>query len=398
VNDIDRTHLPLPAEPLASQSLQPAANESQVEHGSPGTPRVARRFVVAGAVACVALAAAVLVATRHHTAASTTAQPVPALTVTAATPHRVLWPRTLQASGAVAPWQEASIGTQIGGFQLIDVRVNVGDHVKKGQVLAEFDTALLRADEAQLQANYDQAEANRQRAEKLVASASISAQDLLQTQTLAKTAAAALASKQLQLRYAVVVAPDDGTISARSATLGAVVPASQELFRLIRQDRLEWRGELTATQLADIRAGQHVALTLPDGSSANAKIREVAPSLDAQSRLGIVYADVVPGSRARAGMYAKGQIELGETAALAVPADSIVIRDGRNYVATVSDGGATSKVQMRAVSVGRRQGSEVEIEQGLTDTDQVIAQGAGFLSDGDVVRLGSAASSGDSGH
>jgi RND family efflux transporter MFP subunit len=394
VNDIDRTHLPLPAEPLAPQSLQHAANESQVEHRSPGTPLVARRLVIAGAVAGVAItAAAIFLATQHRTAVSNTAQPVPALTVTAATPHRVLWPRTIQASGAVAPWQEASIGTQIGGFQLIDVRVNVGDHVKKGQVLAEFDTALLRADEAQLQANYDQAEANRQRAEKLVASASISAQDLLQTQTLAKTAAAALASKQLQLRYALVVAPDDGTISARSATLGAVVPASQELFRLIRQDRLEWRGELTATQLADIRAGQHVALTLPDGSSASAKIREVAPSLDAQSRLGIVYADVVPGSRARAGMYAKGQIELGETAALAVPADSIVIRDGRNYVATVSGGGATSKVQMRAVSVGRRQGSEVEIEQGLADNDHVIAQGAGFLSDGDVVRLGSTASS-----
>lgn len=358
-------------------------------------PFGARRIVLAGAAACLVLAAAAFVLVRHHTSPPNTTQAVPALTVTTAAPRRVLWARTLQASGAVAPWQEASIGTQIGGYQLIDVRVNVGDSVKKGQVLAEFDTALLRADEAQLRANYDQAEANRQRAEKLISSASISAQDLLQTQTLAKTAAAALASKQLQLRYAKVVAPDDGTISARSATLGAVVPASQELFRLIRQNRLEWRGELTAAQLADIRTGQHVTLTLPDGSSTRAKVREVAPSLDAQSRLGIVYADIVAGGRARAGMYAKGQIELGETSALVVPADSIVIRDGRNYVATVSGDGPMAKVQMHAVSVGRRQGSDVEIEQGVAESDQVIAQGAGFLSEGDVVRLGTPTSEDD---
>jgi multidrug efflux pump subunit AcrA (membrane-fusion protein) len=95
-------------------------------------------------------------------------------------------------------------------------------------------------------------------------------------------------------------------------------------------------------------------------------------------------------------MYAQGQIEMGETAALVVPADSIVIRDGRDYVATVSGGGSTSRVQMRAVSVGRRQGSEVEIEQGVTESDQIIAQGAGFLSDGDVVRLSSSPTSGDS--
>ena len=343
------------------------------------------------------VAAAAYIATRHRASALSEAQPVPALTVSAIAPRRVLWPRTLEASGSVAPWQEASIGTQIGGYQLIDVRVNVGDHVRKGQVLAEFDTALLHAEEAQLQANYDQAEANRKRAEKLVSSASISAQDLLQTQTLAKVAAAALASKQLQLRYAVVVAPDEGTISARSATLGAVVPASQELFRLIRQDRLEWRGELTATQLAAIRPGQPVTLTLPDGSRAAAKIRQVAPSLDSQSRLGIVYADIGRGTPARAGMYARGQVELGASAALVVPADSIVIRDGRNYVATVS-GGPVHKVQMRTVSVGRRQAGEIEIEQGLGDGDSVVGQGAGFLSDGDVVRLSDSASSDGSGH
>jgi multidrug efflux pump subunit AcrA (membrane-fusion protein) len=170
------------------------------------------------------------------------AVPAPALTVSTAAPRHLVWAATFAASGAVAPWQEASIGAQIGGYQLIDVRANVGDRVRKGQLLAKFDPALLQADEAQLQASFDQAEANLKRAETLGSGGALSAQDLLQARTLAKTAAAQLASKQLQLRYTEVLAPDDGTISSRTATLGAVASVGQELFRLIRQNRLEWRG------------------------------------------------------------------------------------------------------------------------------------------------------------
>jgi RND family efflux transporter MFP subunit len=315
------------------------------------------------------------------------AVPAPALTVSTATPRRLVWPATLAASGAVAPWQEASIGTQIGGYQLIEVRVNVGDHVRKGQLLAKFDPALLLADAAQLQASFDQAEANLKRAETLGSGGALSAQDLLQARTLAKTAAAQLASKQLQLRYTEVLAPDDGSISSRTATLGAVASVGQELFRLIRQNRLEWRGELTAQQLAQIRPGQEVMLTLPEGTAATARVREIAPELDSQSRLGMVYADITPGSPARAGMYADGRVVLRESSALAVPAESVVIRDGRSYVATVSEVAGAPRVRMQAVTVGRRQGGDAEITQGLKPDDEVIIQGAGFLNDADVVRL-----------
>jgi RND family efflux transporter MFP subunit len=315
------------------------------------------------------------------------AAPAPALTVSTAGPRRLVWPETLAASGAVAPWQEASIGAQIGGYRLIDVRVNVGDHVRKGQLLARFDPALLEADEAQLQASFDQAEANRRRAESLGSGGVLSAQDLLQARTLAKTAAAQLASKQLQLRYTAVLAPDDGTISSRTATLGAVAAVGQELFRLIRQNRLEWRGELTAQQLAQIRPGQQIMLSLPDGTAATARVRQIAPGLDPQSRLGVVYADITPGSHARAGMYADGRVVLRTAPALAVPAESVVIRDGRSYVATVTAVAGVPRVQMQPVTVGRRQGGDAEVTQGLGPLDRVIVQGAGFLNDGDVVRL-----------
>ncbi|MEJ1961845.1 MAG: efflux RND transporter periplasmic adaptor subunit [Gammaproteobacteria bacterium] len=327
----------------------------------------------------------------HRSTATAAAGPAAAMTVTSAAPRSVRWSATIEASGAIAPWQEAIIGTQIGGYRLIDVRVNVGDQVKKGQLLAVLDPDLLRADEAQLEATYEQAEANRQRALKLKSTGAISDQEVLQFLTQAKTAAAALDSKRLQLRYTRILAPDDGAISSRAATLGAVMSVGQELFRLIRANRLEWRGELTAAQLAHIETGQRIELTLPDGSNAVAKVRQTAPSLDTQSRLGIVYADLDTGSVARAGMYANGRVMMNDTPALVVPSESVVIRDGRSYVVKLADASATPKVSMQAVTVGRREGSEVEVAGELAANDRVVVKGAGFLNDGDVVRVAGAA-------
>ena len=165
-------------------------------------------------------------------------QPHPALTVAIASPRMETWPDTLSASGVIAPWEEASIGTQIGSYQLIEVRANVGDQVRRGQLLARLNPALLRAEEAQLLARYQQAQANDRRAKGLLAAGGISDQDALQFATNMKTASALLSAKRLELRYTAILAPDDGAISARTATLGAVVPAGQELFRMIRQNRL----------------------------------------------------------------------------------------------------------------------------------------------------------------
>lgn len=104
----------------------------------------------------------------------------------------------------------------------------------------------------------------------------LSDQEALQFSTEARTATALLAGKRLELRYTAILAPDDGVISARTATLGAVVPAGQELFRMIRKNRLEWRGELTAPQLRDVAKGQRIALRLPDGSDASAVVLRTA--------------------------------------------------------------------------------------------------------------------------
>jgi len=307
----------------------------------------------------------------------------------------------VEVPGAIAPWQEAVLSAQVAGLRLIEVHAEIGDVVHRGQLVARFDTEMLQADEAQLKASLTQAEANaaqaksnRERALMLKESGGLSEQDISQTQTQAVTTQAQvesvkaqLAAKHLQLRYAEVVAPDDGVISSRNATLGTVSSSGQELFRLIRQNRLEWHGELTAEQLAQIKIGQSIQLELPDGSNAVAKVRKISPSLDSQSRLGTLFADVESGNRARVGMYANGRILLTQSPALIVPAASVIIRDGRSFVVKLKEKQNVSAVNLQSVTTGRRQGQEVEILEGLGENEQVVAQGAGFLNDGDLVKV-----------
>lgn len=361
-----------------------------VMNDNPSPPHARRRRWRVGIGLVLAL---VLTGTTYHLLAQPEAslpaasQSAAALAVTTALPRRLTWPDLLMAQGAIAPWEEASIGTQIGSYQLIEIRANVGDEVRRGQILARLNPALLRAEEAQLLARRAQADANDRRARSLQGAGGISDQDALQFTTEARTAAALLAAKRLELAYTYIRAPDDGVISARTATTGAVVPAGQELFRMIRRSRLEWRGELTAEQIKVTRHGQLIELSLPDGSSAQAKIREFAPALDTTSRLGIVYADILPGSRARAGMYAKGSIAVGQSTALVVPAECVVIRDGRSYVMLVSTSSKTSTVASRAVTTKRQNGNGVEIISGLGGSERLVRRGAAFLDDGDVVDI-----------
>ncbi|WP_082765709.1 MULTISPECIES: efflux RND transporter periplasmic adaptor subunit [unclassified Phenylobacterium] len=353
---------------------------------APGRP-TRRAWIIAGVAVLAAAAGGYLLVQVGARPPAATAEPIPVLTVTTATPQRVTWPVTLVASGTIAPWQEASVGAQIGSYQLVEVRADVGDHVRRGQVLARLNPALLRAEEAQLLARHDQAVANQHRAAGLQANGAISDQELLQAATEAKQAAALLAAKRLELRYTEILAPDDGVVTARTATLGAVAPEGQELFRMIRRNRLEWRGEVTAAQLRSVAIGQTISLALPDGSAAEAMVRQTSPSLDGASRLALVYADLAPGSRARAGMYAEGRIVAGVASALTIPADCVVLRDGRSHVMVLDDASAPPTVRRRVVTIGRRSGGAVEILNGLTGRERLVQRGAGFLDDGDAVRV-----------
>ena len=355
-----------------------------------------RRRVIS--IRAAALAALALAAVSALAQDATKPAPRAALTVTVVQPLRATLGSTISAGGNVAAWQEAIIGAEGNGLRLAEVRVNVGDAVRRGQPLALFAAELMQAELAQTQAAVAEAEAllaeaagNATRARELAPSGAWSAQQVNQVLTAERTAQARLAAaraglrvQQLRVAQTQVLASDDGLISARSATVGAVVPAGAEMFRLIRGGRLEWRAEVAASELAQLRSGQTVRVTPAGGAAVTGRVRTVAPTVDAATRNGLVYVDLPAGGPARAGMFARGEFELGATAALTLPQTAVVLRDGFSYVYKVA---ADGKVAQTKVGVGRRAGERIEITLGLDAAARVVASGGAFLADGDTVRV-----------
>lgn len=374
-------------------------------HLHPVTPHLLSRFklspaALALAAVCIFAAAGALVYSGASRAADEPKanQPRPALTVTTAQPQRTAVPLRLSANGNVAAWQEAIIGAESNGLRLTDVRANVGDVVKAGQVLATFSADTVQADVAQVraslleaQANAAEAAANADRARSLQATGALSQQQIQQFTTAEKTAQArvqaaqaTLNAQQLRLKYTQVVAPDSGVISARTATVGAVVGAGAELFRMVRKGRLEWRAEVTSTELRRITPGAKVSVTAASGSVAEGTVRMIAPTVDPQTRNALVYVDLPLNADFRAGMFARGEFALGASDALTVPQEALVVRDGFSYVFVV---GAEQRVQMHKVQTGRRVADRVEVLSGVDANASIAVSGAGFLNDGDLVRV-----------
>jgi RND family efflux transporter MFP subunit len=180
------------------------------------------------------------------------------------------------------------------------------------------------------------------------------------------------------------------------ATVGSVVGAGTEMFKLIRQGRLEWRGEVTSAELGRITPGTGVLVTAPGGAQVRGKVRTVAPTVDAATRNGLVYVDLPSseksvGASFKPGMYARGEFELGRSAALTVPQSAVVVRDGFSYVVRVAPDNRVAQVK---VQTGRVVGDQTEILSGIKPEDKLVASGGGFLSDGDLVKVIDAAKPG----
>ena len=309
----------------------------------------------------------------------------------------------LSANGSVAAWQEAVVGSESNGLRLAEVLVNVGDAVKSGQVLARFADEGVQADVAQARAGVNEASAqageataNADRVRALQGTGTFSGQQASQYLTAEQTARArvesakaALASQVLRLKHTQVLAPDAGVISARTATVGAVVGNGTELFRLIRQGRLEWRAEVTAAELGRLVVGTRVNITAGSGAPLQGRVRMVAPTVDPQTRTGLVYVDLTtspPGTAGavKPGMFARGEFELGNSQALTVPQQAVVVRDGFSYAFRLN---ADQRVSQVKLTTGRRVGERVEVLEGISADAVLVASGAGFLNDGDLVKV-----------
>ena len=308
---------------------------------------------------------------------------------------------SLFATGNVVAWQEAIIAPEIGGEQIVQVQADVGDWVKKGQLLARLSDTTLKNDVAEMDAALseakgaaDEASANAARAAQLRERGFYSEQTNMQYQTAAHTAKARYLAMQARAQKArtylaksKIVAPDDGVISAKTATVGSVAQANVPLFHLIAQGRLEWQAEVPSEKLAQVTAGQNARLFLPDGTKITALVRARASAIDPKTRNGLVYVDLPISPALHAGMFLKGEVLLAEKKVLTVPETALRLNDGFAFVFVPEKEETNEKIKLHKVTLGQRHKGRVEVVEGVDEMTRIIETGVAFLSEGDVVKI-----------
>ncbi len=324
----------------------------------------------------------------------------PSLSVDTVTLKPAQWMQSLSANGNVVAWQETSISSEVTGARIADVLVNVGDQVRKGQVLAMLAADTVAANVAEVQAALKESEAmlaeasaQAARSSKLRESGFVSAQQAEQAMTNENTARARMEMQRaryqagaLRLAQLNIKASDAGVISARSATVGTLTQPGMELFRLIRQGRLEWHADLTANELGLIHKGMKVELMSPQGQVVKGQVRAISPAINPQTRYGQVLVELPKSTGLVAGMFARGTFQLSQqnTTVMTLPQTAVVLHSGAAFVFVV---GADGRVHELKVAVGKRFGEQVEFVSGLEKGAAVVESGGAFLVDGDVVRV-----------
>ncbi|MFN8673504.1 MAG: efflux RND transporter periplasmic adaptor subunit [Candidatus Sericytochromatia bacterium] len=190
----------------------------------------------------------------------------------------------------------------------------------------------------------------------------------------------------VQLSQTSIYAPDDGLIMERFAKLGDVSSSAVNLFTIVRNNRFEFQAKVPEIDIKNIKVGDEVKIS----SDANpllktkGKIRQIGPGIDQVSRQTTVRIDVDYVKGLQAGQFVKGTVNIGKIQAAVIPAKSIISLDGLNKVFLVNK---DSVVTSKTVKTGENKGSLIQILSGLSPEDEVITQGAGFLKDGDKVKV-----------
>ncbi|CAN5176294.1 efflux RND transporter periplasmic adaptor subunit [soil metagenome] len=318
-------------------------------------------------------------------------------TVTVATATLTALPRIVTASGSVSAWEEVPVGAETGGLVATAVYVDEGSYVRQGQPLVQLNDALLQAQLRQQQAALQTAEANAARdaaalgrAQELkekgfLSQASLDTALANQRATAAGVASAraSLSETQTRLSQATLRAPVAGLIISRSVTRGQIVQAGTEMFRMVRDGRLELDAQVPETELALIRAGQSATISSDQLGQTTGRVRIVTPEVDATSRLGVARVALSGPGGFRPGMFAKAQIDVGAQPTITVPTAAVLYRENRSGVYVLGANNVVRFAPVPVLSRGATQTSITGVAQGI----RVVVDGAGFLGDGDHVTV-----------
>jgi RND family efflux transporter MFP subunit len=350
----------------------------------------------------VAAAVAVLLAVRINQSfaakrAVTNKGDIPSVTVTEA--GLSTSPTTVGIIGTISARFDTPIGVEGDGGRVSAVLVEAGDHVRRGQVLARIDTAVLEPQVANLQASLELARAESElaaaeyhRAMAVGAAGALSAEETEKRRSNSvtaaakvKVAAAQLAEAQAKLARAEVRAPGDGTLLTRTVEVGQTVAPGATLFRLAEGNEVELRGDVAEQDLPLLKVGQEVNVRLTGASKIYpGRVRLLGAVIDPQTRLGMARVSLNPDPNLRPGAFARADVTVSNAQRVVVPQTAVLTDDqGESYVLIVD---SQDKVERRAVKVSGMVAGGVTIAEGIGEKDRVVATAGAFLRVGETVR------------
>lgn len=306
------------------------------------------------------------------------------------------------------PVRQTDVVSKLVGY-LDAVLVDVGDSVKRGQVIALVNPSDLQGQLTAVESNVSQARAslalaraNFERAEQLLPKGIVSQQEYEQARAAFEAAksqvdatqgtARALGSRVGESR---IVAPLDGFVWKRRLDPGALVgtpSGNAPILSIVDTKTLRMIVPVRETHVAETRTGlaAHAEFDALPGRSFRGAVVRVAPALDTATRTLDAEVHLANDDGAlRPGMYGRASIVLSvHTQALVVPATALQLRDQKPYV-FVHGGG---KVSRRSIEIGIDGGDWIEVRHGLQAADEIVTAGADGLADGSAVRVAPAAS------
>ena len=365
-----------------------------------------RRLIRIGALVLVIALGAVLWAVTHRAkpALTSLADKTTAPLVSVMTPALKAVTSNVTFTGAIAARYDMPIGNEGDTGRVVAVYVEPGDHVRRGQLLARLDDAVLIPQVNRLAASLEQARAQAElsqaeyrRAQGVAAAGALSAEDIEKRRATAvtdaanvKVAAALLAEAQARVRRTRIAAPIDGVVLTRKAEVGQIAnPGGEALFRVASGGEVEMRGQLAEQDLAQVKVGDPATVYLTGLSKAFAgRVRLLGAIIDPQTRLGEIRIQLSPDPALRPGAFARGAVTIGKAQRPVVPQTAVLADTAGSYVFVVNGAG---KAERRAVHVVDTSEQGIVIGTGLTGSEHVVTTAGGFLRDGEPVHVAASA-------
>ncbi len=280
----------------------------------------------------------------------------------------------------IKAYKENDITPAVAGLHIDKIKVDVGDHVKKGQVIVEMDQTSLKQQELNLATTED----NYNRMKPVHASGGISDQQMTQLENTLNLQREVVENLR---KNSVIVSPISGVVTARNFESGDLF-ASMPILHIMQIDQLKVKANISEQYYTGVKVGQKVAIEVDifPGESFEGRISRINPAFDAQTRtFGVEITIPNAKERLRPGMYARATFNMGSRESVMIPDMALQkqIGSSERYVYVIKDGVA----EYRVVKDGRRVGDMIEIIEGLEAGEQVATTSFVRLLQGKKVEI-----------